>query len=187
MIRFRSSACGHLPGRATSSSSFISQSGVSAPVRRDRSRPRRTHTQRIAWASFSPGRGKPCQRSTPFGDDSCRMQRLSGRTFWLLWATIMLISAAFYYEKAADQPKCVRALAAAGTAIRVGREHLRQDALPQSADHADLAVSADGVADGGRRDVLVWDQGRDDDRGPLDVLSRLSSRRAGGFRRCFAR
>jgi hypothetical protein len=30
------------------------------------------------------------------------MQRLSGRTFWFLWATIVLISAAFYYEKAAD-------------------------------------------------------------------------------------
>ena len=34
--------------------------------------------------------------------ESCRLQRLSGRTFWLLWATIILISAAFYYEKAAD-------------------------------------------------------------------------------------
>ncbi len=34
--------------------------------------------------------------------DSCRLQRLSGRTFWFLWATIILISAAFYYEKAAD-------------------------------------------------------------------------------------
>jgi alpha-1,2-mannosyltransferase len=35
-------------------------------------------------------------------DESCRLQRLSGRTFWFLWATIILISAAFYYEKAAD-------------------------------------------------------------------------------------
>ena len=34
--------------------------------------------------------------------ESCRLERLSGRTFWLLWATIILISAAFYYEKAAD-------------------------------------------------------------------------------------
>jgi alpha-1,2-mannosyltransferase len=38
------------------------------------------------------------------GDESCRLEleRLSGRTFWFLWATIILISAAFYYEKAAD-------------------------------------------------------------------------------------
>jgi alpha-1,2-mannosyltransferase len=36
------------------------------------------------------------------GGESCRLERLSGRTFWLLWATIILISAAFYYEKAAD-------------------------------------------------------------------------------------
>ena len=30
------------------------------------------------------------------------MERLSGRTFWFLWATIILISAAFYFNKAAD-------------------------------------------------------------------------------------
>ena len=36
------------------------------------------------------------------GGESCRLERLSGRTFWFLWATIILISAAFYYEKAAD-------------------------------------------------------------------------------------
>ncbi len=36
------------------------------------------------------------------GDESCRLERLSGRTFWFLWATIILISAAFYFEKAAD-------------------------------------------------------------------------------------
>jgi alpha-1,2-mannosyltransferase len=34
--------------------------------------------------------------------EACRMERLSGRTFWFLWATIILISAAFYFEKAAD-------------------------------------------------------------------------------------
>ncbi len=34
--------------------------------------------------------------------ERCRLERLSGRTFWFLWATIVLISAAFYYEKAAD-------------------------------------------------------------------------------------
>ena len=43
--------------------------------------------------------------------ESCRLERLSGRTFWFLWATIILISAAFYYEKAADQSQRVRALA----------------------------------------------------------------------------
>jgi len=31
-----------------------------------------------------------------------RLDRLSSRFFWMLWATIILISAAFYYEKAAD-------------------------------------------------------------------------------------
>ncbi len=36
------------------------------------------------------------------GGESCRLERFSGRTFWFLWATIILISAAFYYEKAAD-------------------------------------------------------------------------------------
>ena len=36
------------------------------------------------------------------GRERCRLERLSGRTFWFLWATIILISAAFYYEKAAD-------------------------------------------------------------------------------------
>jgi len=30
------------------------------------------------------------------------LQRLSGRTFWFLWATIVLIAAAFYYTKAAE-------------------------------------------------------------------------------------
>ena len=36
------------------------------------------------------------------GGEPCRLERLSGRTFWILWATIILVSAAFYYEKAAD-------------------------------------------------------------------------------------
>ena len=53
-------------------------------------------------AVFSQGRGKPCQRSTPNDGESCRLERLSGRIFWSLWATIILIAAAFYYEKAAD-------------------------------------------------------------------------------------
>jgi len=35
-------------------------------------------------------------------DDHRRLERLSGWFFWLLWATIILIAAAFYYEKAAD-------------------------------------------------------------------------------------
>jgi alpha-1,2-mannosyltransferase len=34
--------------------------------------------------------------------ESCSLERLSGRTFWFLWATIILISAAFYFNKAAD-------------------------------------------------------------------------------------
>jgi alpha-1,2-mannosyltransferase len=33
---------------------------------------------------------------------ACPLERLSGRTFWFLWATIILISAAFYFNKAAD-------------------------------------------------------------------------------------
>ncbi len=34
--------------------------------------------------------------------EQCRLERLSSSFFWLLWATIILIAAAFYYEKAAD-------------------------------------------------------------------------------------
>ena len=44
----------------------------------------------------------PCQRSTPNPDEHRRLDRLSSWFFWLLWATIILIAAAFYYEKAAD-------------------------------------------------------------------------------------
>jgi alpha-1,2-mannosyltransferase len=35
-------------------------------------------------------------------DEHCRIDRLSNWVFWCLWALIILISAAFYYEKAAD-------------------------------------------------------------------------------------
>ena len=42
------------------------------------------------------------QATDTSGDETCRLTRLSGRTFWMLWALIVLISAAFYYEKAAD-------------------------------------------------------------------------------------
>ena len=35
-------------------------------------------------------------------DEPCRLERLSSWFFWCLWATIILIAAAFYYEKAAD-------------------------------------------------------------------------------------
>jgi hypothetical protein len=35
-------------------------------------------------------------------DEHLRVVRLSNRVFWSLWALIILISAAFYYEKAAD-------------------------------------------------------------------------------------
>jgi alpha-1,2-mannosyltransferase len=36
-------------------------------------------------------------------DGQCRLQRLSSWVFWCLWATIILVAAAFYYEKASDQ------------------------------------------------------------------------------------
>ena len=36
-------------------------------------------------------------------DGQCRLQRLSSWVFWGLWAIIVLIAAAFYYEKASDQ------------------------------------------------------------------------------------
>jgi alpha-1,2-mannosyltransferase len=35
-------------------------------------------------------------------EDHCRLERLSNWFFWSLWAMIILIAAAFYYEKAAD-------------------------------------------------------------------------------------
>jgi hypothetical protein len=35
-------------------------------------------------------------------DEQARLERLSNRFFWTLWAAIVLIAAAFYYEKAAD-------------------------------------------------------------------------------------
>jgi alpha-1,2-mannosyltransferase len=35
-------------------------------------------------------------------DEPCRIDRLSNWVFWSLWALIVVISAAFYYEKAAD-------------------------------------------------------------------------------------
>ncbi len=35
-------------------------------------------------------------------DEQGRLERLSNRFFWTLWAAIILIAAAFYYEKAAD-------------------------------------------------------------------------------------
>ena len=35
-------------------------------------------------------------------EDHCRLERLSNWCFWSLWAMIILIAAAFYYEKAAD-------------------------------------------------------------------------------------
>ena len=35
-------------------------------------------------------------------DEDCRLERLSNWVFWSLWSLIILISAAFYYEKAAD-------------------------------------------------------------------------------------
>ena len=44
----------------------------------------------------------PCQRSTSEPEDHCRLERLSSWFFWSLWAMIILIAAAFYYEKAAD-------------------------------------------------------------------------------------
>jgi len=56
----------------------------------------------MACASFSPGKGYAVPAIDTEGGESCRLQRLSGRTFWFLWATIILISAGFYYQKAAD-------------------------------------------------------------------------------------
>ena len=44
----------------------------------------------------------PCQRSTSNQTSIRRLDRLSRWFFWILWASIVLIAAAFYYEKAAD-------------------------------------------------------------------------------------
>ena len=171
--RFRSFVCGHLPGRATSSSSFISRSGVSR--QRVRQEPiflvgPDAFPEGLRRGHFLHGRGKPCQRSTPTDGESCRLERLSGRTFWLLWATIILISAAFYYEKAADHRSAFVRWRPQVLQFWSGREHLRQDALPEPADHADLTLSAHGAADGRRRNVLVCDQGCYDDGRLADVL-----------------
>ncbi len=44
----------------------------------------------------------PCQRSTSNQTGILRLDRLSRWFFWILWASIVLVAAAFYYEKAAD-------------------------------------------------------------------------------------
>src|SRR5262249_32255888 len=59
-------------------------------------------TSTLSRMPFSPRKGNAVPAIDTEGGDSCRLQRLSGRTFLLLWGTIILISAAFYYEKAAD-------------------------------------------------------------------------------------
>ena len=102
--------------------------------------------------------------------ESCRLERLSGRTFWFLWATIILISAAFYYEKAADhrsafvrwRPQVLQFW----SGVNIYDKMLFPNPPIMPISLYPLMVTADG----GRRDVLVCDQGRDDDGRPLDVL-----------------
>ena len=53
-----------------------------------------------------------------------RRDRLSRWVFWSLWTMIILIAAAFYYEKAADHRSALRAMAPASPAILGWGEHL---------------------------------------------------------------
>ena len=108
-----------------------------------------------------------------------RRDRLSQWVFWSLWSTIILIAAAFYYDKANDHRSAFVRWRPQVLQFAQGVNIYEQDALPHAAADADHALSADGAADRRRGDVLVRAQGRDDQRGAGPVLPvRPAARRA---------
>jgi hypothetical protein len=54
----------------------------------------------MSW--LSPGKGHVVPEIDSAPGEQSRLERLSNWSFWGLWASIILIAAAFYYEKAAD-------------------------------------------------------------------------------------
>ena len=99
------------------------------------------------------------------GGEPCRLERLSGRTFWILWATIILISAAFYYEKAADHRSAFVRWRPQVLQFWSGVNIYDKMLFPNPPIMPITLYPADGAADCGRCHVLVCDQGGDDDGG----------------------
>src|SRR5262249_43143293 len=88
-------------------SALAGRPGVGARQRLDRSlgaadAEQPSHANRLAGAWLSPGTGYPVPASDTGLIDLDRRDRLSRWCFWSLWSIIIVIAAAFYYEKAAE-------------------------------------------------------------------------------------
>ena len=95
--------------------------------------------------------------------DSASRCRVSGRfsrhVFWLLWAMVVLIAAAFYYPKAADLRSAFVRWRPQVLKFWEGVNIYDKMLLPQSADPADHARAIDGATPRGRCHGLVRHQG----------------------------
>ena len=89
-----------------------------------------------------------------------RRDRLSRWVFWSLWATIILIAAAFYYEKAADHRSAFVRWRPAGAAILGGVNIYDKMLFPNPPIMPITLYPLMVLPDRRRRDVLVRDQGR---------------------------
>ena len=96
--------------------------------------------------------------------EQVRRDQLSRWVFWSLWATIILIAAAFYYEKAADHKSAFVRWRPQVLQFWHGVNIYDKMLFPNPPDDADLALSADDAPHRRGCDVLVRDQGRHDDR-----------------------
>ncbi len=120
-------------------------------------------------------------------DEHGRHDRLSNWFFWSLWAPIIVIAAAFYYEKAADhrsafvrwRPQVLQFWA--GVNIYDKMIFPNPPIMPITLHPLMVLPTVAGA--------MCWfgDQGRADDRGPGDVLPDRPARLASHSRRCSAR
>ena len=117
----------------------------------------------------------------------CRVPgRFSRHVFWLLWVTIILIAAAFYYPKAADHRSAFVRWRPQVLKFWEGVNIYDKILLSQSPDPAHHARATDGATPGVGGDGLVRHQGGADDAVPgalppdreaaRSALSRPSSR-----------
>ena len=167
-IRSRLSACDHLPaprGRARTGRPFLIGVDGYAVIGR-LAGGSQTSAQRIACAWLSPGKGYAVPAIDTGTDDIARLGRLSNWVFWCLWALIVLIAAAFYYEKAADHRSAFVRWRPQVLKFWAGVNIYDKMIFPNPPIMPITLHPLMVLADGHRGDVLVCDQGGPDDRGP---------------------